>query len=160
MQQKKLWQRYWQQLREEHGETATIAVFFSTRKRNELAPAHIFIEPKIAFKPSAVSIPGQQEIPAVFDLGIQTIWAFLLSTWPTTRHCLLVGVPGSGKTTLLEHTALFLAHERSFHHRRIPDMLPIFLSLHAFTALIESSTDFSLVDAVCEHMQRRCIIVR
>lgn len=34
-------------------------------------------------------------------------------------------------------------------------MLPIFLSLHAFTALIESRADFSLVDATCEHMQRR-----
>ncbi len=34
-------------------------------------------------------------------------------------------------------------------------MLPIFLSLHTFTALIESRADFTLVDAVCEHMQRR-----
>jgi NACHT domain len=153
--QKKLWQRYRQQMREEYGETATIAALFCTQKRNELAPAHIFIEPEIALKPSAVFMPGQQAMPEVFRSGGQTIWTFLLSTSPTTRHCMLVGVPGSGKTTSLEHTALSLTRGRSFHHRRTPDMLPIFLSLPASAALIESRTDFSLVDAVCEHMQRR-----
>lgn len=98
---------------------------------------------------------GQQEMPGVVGSGRQTIWTLLLATSPTTRHCMLVGTPGSGKTTVLEHTALFLAHERSFYQQGTAAMLPIFLPLHAFTALIESRADFSLVDAVCEHMQRR-----
>jgi predicted NACHT family NTPase len=153
--QKELWQRYWQQIREEQGKASAIAAFFSAQKGNGLAPATIFIEPEIALKPNAVFMPGQQETLDVFGSGRQTIWTLLLSTSPIARHCMLVGVPGSGKTTLLEHTALLLARKQSFHHGRTPDILPVFLSLHDSSALLESRADFSLVDAVCEHMQRR-----
>lgn len=142
-------------MREEQGKTSPIAAFFSAPKRNELVPTHIFIEPEIALKPGIPFIPGQQEMPEVFHSGRQTIWTLLLSTSPTTRHCLLVGAAGSGKTTLLEHTALLLARERGFLHRRTSAMLPVLLSLHTLAASVESRTNFSLVDAMCEHMQKR-----
>ncbi|MHB8595704.1 MAG: NACHT domain-containing protein [Ktedonobacteraceae bacterium] len=155
MRQKELWQRYRQQMREEHGKTSSIATFFSAQKGNGLAPATIFIEPEIALTPNAISMPGQQEMLDAFGSRRPSIWTLLLSTSPIARHYMLIGVPGSGKTTVLEHIALSLAGVQSLHHQRIPDILPVFLSLQDSATLIESRANFSLVDAVCEHMQRR-----
>jgi SpoVK/Ycf46/Vps4 family AAA+-type ATPase len=154
MRQGALWRRHWQQMSAEQKKKSIMATIFHRQKGDGIALTPIFIEPALALKPGTATLTDKRAVTDLLNAERQTIWTLLSSPSPYTRHCLIVGPPGCGKTTLLQHTASLLARKRRQHHRRTPDILPIFLSLPIYTALIESRADFSLVDAFGEQMQQ------
>ena len=153
MKQRKLWQRYRRQISTGQREKPIKAGIFQMWKRGRLVLASIFIEPELTLKPIPGFISDTREVTELNYGGRQPILPFLLSASSDTRHWLIVGAPGSGKTILLQHTALLLARKQDIHHRGTPEMLPVFLSLPAYTPLVESRAGFSLVDAICKQMQ-------
>ncbi|MBV8821430.1 MAG: NACHT domain-containing protein, partial [Ktedonobacteraceae bacterium] len=118
----------------------------------------IFVEPSINPTTLHTATPNPIQISPALPEGIHAIQYYLVSAPLRNQHLVIIGPPGSGKTTLLKYITLTLvpyqkAHPR--HHRtRISHKLPILLFLRDHANEIEKQPDFSLVDAVHEHLKK------
>ncbi len=153
MKQRKFWQRYRRQMSIGQRKKSIKVGLLHIWRRDRLALAPIFIEPKLTLKSVPRFISETDEVTGSNYMGMQPLRTLLLSASSGIRHWLIVGAPGSGKTTLLHHAASLLASKHDIHQRGTPKLLPVFLSLPAYASLVESLNDFSLVDAICEQMQ-------
>jgi energy-coupling factor transporter ATP-binding protein EcfA2 len=87
--------------------------------------------------------------------GIHSIWDYLSTPALANSHLIILGAPGSGKTTLLKHVALTLAQPRKYLRRQqMHHTFPILLFLRDHAQAVTERPDFSLAQAVQEHMQR------
>lgn len=147
--------RYRRSMRKEQEARLSEAVFFPGPRRDGRAFLRLLIEPELTLIPGARSLPDQQSIPNASCSGRAPIWEFLPASASSIQQYLLTGAAGSGKTTLFRQTAWLLAGGRDGHHRRVPDLLPILLTLPASPLLAERRAGVSLGDVVCEQIQQR-----
>lgn len=126
----------------------------STRTAHDLALEQVFVDLHIQPVPShQVSADPLHQSPSL--QGTHTIWDYLSTPTLANLHLVVLGAPGSGKTTLLKHLALTLAQPKTTPRRRgMRHMFPILLFLRDHAHAITDQSDFSLADAVREHIQR------
>jgi energy-coupling factor transporter ATP-binding protein EcfA2 len=100
--------------------------------------------------------PNPVQVPQALAEGSHSIWDYLASAPLTNQHLVMIGPPGSGKTTLLKHITLTLVSHQKQHHRqaRIPHKLPILLFLRDHAQAIKEKSDYSLVDALHDHLKK------
>ncbi|GHO98536.1 hypothetical protein KSF_085840 [Reticulibacter mediterranei] len=127
----------------------------STRAAHDLELEHVFvelvIEPTPAHQASEDLLKVAGQLHSKHD---QDIWHYLTSSSLMKQHFVIVGPPGSGKTTLLKHIALQLAQEKGKQNQRI-HKLPIFLYLREHAEMIKDKPDYSLVEAMQNHIRRK-----
>jgi energy-coupling factor transporter ATP-binding protein EcfA2 len=98
------------------------------------------------------------QLPKALREGSHFFWDYLASKPLANQHLVIVGPPGSGKTTLLKHITLTLVAHRKLHHRhyhaKVPQKLPILLFLRDHVQSIGNQPNFSLVDALHDHLKK------
>lgn len=126
------------------------------RAAYDLELEHVFVELDVDPTPVHQASADLLKVPESLRQGEHDIWEYLAAPSLLHWHFVVVGTPGSGKTTLLKHIALALAQERKGHlHARKPHKLPLFLYLRELAGTIKDKPDYSLVDAVQDHIQRK-----
>jgi energy-coupling factor transporter ATP-binding protein EcfA2 len=129
----------------------------STQTAHALELEHVFVElsidPKAPHQASADLLP----IPEHLRQGEHSIWDYLSSFSSLANpHLVILGAPGSGKTTLLKHITLILAqHKQQRSHVHLAQTFPILLFLRDHAGAVKEQPDFSLADAVHEHIQKK-----
>jgi energy-coupling factor transporter ATP-binding protein EcfA2 len=127
----------------------------STRTAHDLELEQVFVELSIDPTATHQATADPLHVPESLQWGEHTIWEYLISRSLVSRHLVIVGPPGSGKTTLLKHIALTLARskKKDLHHTQLAHTLPILLFLRDHASSISGNLDFSLVDALQNHLQ-------
>jgi energy-coupling factor transporter ATP-binding protein EcfA2 len=126
----------------------------STRTAHDLELEQVFVE--LSIDPTAAHQAPADPLrtPEPLVKGEHSIWEYLSSL--DNRHLVMIGTPGSGKTTLLKHIALTLAqpmkNPRGLH---LPCSFPILLFLRDHVQTLNENSNFSLIDAVQNHMQKK-----
>jgi energy-coupling factor transporter ATP-binding protein EcfA2 len=108
------------------------------------------------FTPLRQMSPNPVQVPQALAEGSHSIWDYLASAPLTNQNLVIIGPPGSGKTTLLKHITLTLVSYRRHHHHqaRILHKLPILLFLRDHAQAIKEKSDYSLVDALHDHLKK------
>lgn len=116
----------------------------------------IFVELCINSAPPKQASPDPISQSVTFSEGNHSLWDCLASKFWNNQHLVIIGPPGSGKTTLLKHIALTLvAHKKQDYHReKIPHTFPILLFLRDHVQSIRDQSDFSLVHALGDHLNK------
>ena len=130
----------------------------STRTAHDLELEQVFVELSINPKPAHQVTADPLGVPEELRQGEHAIWDYLSSASLANRHLVIIGAPGSGKTTLLKHIALTLAQPQRKKDPPLAclsQMVPLLLFLRDHVSTIQEKSDFSLVDAVQNHIQRK-----
>ncbi len=118
----------------------------------------VFVELSIDPTTPKQMSPNPIQIPQALREGSHSLWYYLASKPLTSQHLVIIGPPGSGKTTLLKHITLTLVAHRKQHPRhyrvKIPQKLPILLFLRDHAQSIRDQSNFSLVDALHDHLKK------
>jgi hypothetical protein len=118
----------------------------------------VFVELRVDPTTPQQATSNPIQIPQTLLQGSHAIWDYLASVPLSNQHLVIIGPPGSGKTTLLKHITLTLASHRKPRHHLHQDMirhqLPILLFLRDHAQTIKEMPDFSLVDAVHDHLKK------
>ncbi|MBV9688342.1 MAG: NACHT domain-containing protein [Ktedonobacteraceae bacterium] len=115
----------------------------------------IFVEPSITPSTPHTATPNPIQVSQAPPEGSHTICDYLVSAPLRNQHLVVIGPPGSGKTILLKHITLMLvAPRKALYQTSILHKLPILLFLRDHANEIEKQPDFSLVDAVHEHLKK------
>jgi energy-coupling factor transporter ATP-binding protein EcfA2 len=132
----------------------------STQTAHALELEQVFVELSIDPIPAHQTSPDLLRLPEPLHSGKHTIWDYLNANRSIDQHLVIIGPPGSGKTTLLKHITLTLADRKRYHQkmpeiRRIPQILPILLFLRDHADAIKEQTDYSIMNALQNHMQKK-----
>jgi len=118
----------------------------------------VFVEPRIDPTTPQQASPNPIQVPQALLQGSHAIWDYLASAPLSQQNLVILGPPGSGKTTLLKHLTLTLVSHRKPrsrpHQIGMPRTLPILLFLRDHANVIKETPDFSLVDAVHDHLKQ------
>jgi hypothetical protein len=118
----------------------------------------VFVELLIDPATPHQALPNPIQVPQALLQGNHAIWDYLDSAPLSRQNLMILGPAGSGKTTLLKHITLRLLSYRKPrcrpHQIGRPRTLPILLFLREHANVIKGTPDFSLVDAVHDHLQQ------
>src|SRR5207253_11506989 len=83
-------------------------------------------------------------------------WSYVDDKLIAERSLVILGAPASGKTTLLKYLALHLGQPKySRRRKRGNHAFPILLFLRDHVSAIASQSDFTLIQAIQNQMQKR-----
>jgi len=126
----------------------------STRTAHDLALERVFVDLLIHPLPPHQANTDPIRLPEALQ-GAHSIWEYLSNPMLANPHLVILGAPGSGKTTLLKHLALTLAQPKKSRRRLTSHFFPILLFLRDHAQTIADQPNFSLAEAVEEHIQRK-----
>src|SRR5947209_2156261 len=127
----------------------------STRTAHDLELEQVFVDLRINSIPSHQASANPLSLPTQNE-GKHSIWDYLSSPSFANPHLVILGAPGSGKTTLLKHLALTLAQPKKYPpHPHMRHTFPLLLFLRDHVSTIIDQPDFSLANALQNHIQRK-----
>jgi energy-coupling factor transporter ATP-binding protein EcfA2 len=148
--------QYYQYLRYQHRDFDVKGL--STLATYALELNQVFVELNIDPTTFIQMSANPIQVPRTLQEGSHAIWDYLVSAPLAKQHLVIIGPPGSGKTTLLKHITLTLvSHRKHSHHNyrgKIPHKLPILLFLRDHVNSIKDMPDFSLVEALNDHLRK------
>jgi energy-coupling factor transporter ATP-binding protein EcfA2 len=128
----------------------------STRTAHDLDLEQVFVELSIDPTAPHQTSADPLRVPKELRQGKHSIWDYLSSSSLANPHLAIIGAPGSGKTTLLKHLALTLAQRKTYpHNKPLVQTFPILLFLRDNIRSLKDAPDFSLAQALQNHVQRK-----
>jgi energy-coupling factor transporter ATP-binding protein EcfA2 len=131
----------------------------STQGTYTLELEQVFVELRIDSPVTQLASENPFQLSQTLLEGSHSIWDYLASAAISNQHLVIIGPPGSGKSSLLKHIVLTLAASRRPEQlprgSKVSRKVPILLFLRDHARAITEQEDFSLVDAVHDHLRRR-----
>jgi NACHT domain len=147
------WKHYRQYLTYEHRDFDVKGL--STQGTYTLSLEQVFVELSIDPRAPHQTSTNPLQIFKELSPGEHPIWEYLCAASLKTQQLVLLGPPGSGKTTLLKHMALTLTTTRKpLRQQKVPYTTPFLLLLREYSASLQETPDFSLVDAIHAHLKK------